>query len=428
MRKKLKAETECKENEDLADAIIQAFDNEKKVETFRNLKEKQQELDKLYEHFTEFEQNLKEASERLSDSELEYEVASKNCSKSEKERAELRVQKNTLENEIAELQKARDRLGIFAGKKKKETDDKIVECKEHLSVISESLKNIENEVAGYKDKCEYWRRLVISHRETVENCKSILKGYSSKEEVERSLNEISENIAKKEMSMVAGMSIDEAKKQYRTSEKIREIVRKKKPILGVIFAAKGDIVEFGSYPQQQEKKKEPIKWIVLEKRADKVLLISRYALDYKKYNKKDKDITWKDCTLRKWLNDEFIETAFDKNEQKHVAETILKNKGNRKIYGGGDTLDKIFLLSIDEAEKYFSSDDARKCEPTKYAKAQYVHLGDNGCCWWLRSPGDYRNGAGAARVFSDGSVGTGGYSVDSVINTIRPALWINLES
>ena len=92
-----------------------------------------------------------------------------------------------------------------------------------------------------------------------------------------------------------------------------------------------------------EKKKEPIKWIVLEKRADKVLLISRYALDYKKYNKKDKDITWKDCTLRKWLNDEFIETAFDKNEQKHVAETILKNKGNRKIYGGGDTLDKIFF-------------------------------------------------------------------------------------
>ena len=248
----------------MSDAIIQAIDNEDKAELLRDLKEKQQKLNSLYEDFTDFEQNLKEVSEHLSDNEREYEAASKNCSKFEKERDELRAQKNTLENEIAELQKVRVNLWLFAKKKKKETDDKFQEYKERLSVISESLKNIENEVAGYKNKCEYWRRLVISHRETVENCKRKLKGYSSKEEVERSLSDVSESVAKIETDMKGIMSVDEAKKQYRASEKIREIVIKKNTALRFIFAEKGDIAEFGSYPQQQEGKRIAIS-IIKEK-------------------------------------------------------------------------------------------------------------------------------------------------------------------
>ena len=421
------ATEERKKNEKLADAIIQAFDNEDKAELLMDLREKQQELNRLYEDFTEFEQNLKEASERLSDNEREYEAASKNCSKFERERDELRTQKNTLEDEIAELQKVRANLGLFARKKKKEADDKFEEYNKHLSVISESLKNTENKATDYKEKRDYWRRLVISHRATVKNCKSKLKGYSSKEEVERNLSDTSENVAKIETAMKGIMSVDEAKKQYKASEKIREIVAKKKPALGFIFAPKGGIVEFGLYPQWQKEKKEPIKWLVLEKQEDRVLLISQYTLDCKLYNEVYEDTTWENCTLRKWLNKEFLDTAFDKEQRKQVAETKLKNTDNSKYdtYGGKDTVDKVFLLSIDEAEKYFSSDDARKCGLTEYAKSIWKPFEADYCCWMLRSPGNYQDNA--ACVNHNGVVNTDGDDLVYERDAVRPAIWVNIK-
>ena len=421
-----KAEERNTKDSELANAIIKAFDNGKKAETLRELKEKQQKLNRLYEDFTEFEQNLKEASERLSDNEREYEAASKNCSKFERERDELRTQKNTLEDEIAELQKVRANLGLFARKKKKETDDKFEEYNKHLSVISESLKNTENKATDYKEKRDYWRGLRISNRKTVENCKSKLKGYSSKESVEKNLNEIAEKISEIEAALTGSMSIAEAKERYYAFQKA---VDKKKPALRFLFAPKGGIVEFGLYPQQQKEKKEPIKWIVLEKQEDRVLLISQYALDCKEYNEKFEDITWENCTLRKWLNKEFIETAFSKEEKRLVSETINKNadNGEYNIKGGNDTLDKVFLLSIGEAEKYFSSDDARKCKLTDYAlsKKKDCDNADN-CWWWLRSPGWDQDDASC--VSCDGEIGPTGNGVHCDFYDIRPALWINLNT
>ena len=414
---------------ELADAIIQAFDNEEKADkALKPLKEKQEELNKLYEHFSEFEKDLKEASERLLNHEREFEESEKNCSKFERERDELRTQKNTLEDEIAELQKVRANLGLFARKKKKETDDKFEEYNKHLSVISESLKNIENKATDYKEKRDYWRRLVISHRATVENCKSKLKGYSSKEEVERSLNEVSENIAEIETAMKGIMSVDEAKKQYRASEKIREILLKRKLISHLETARKGKSIVFGSYPQQQTGKKDPIEWLVLEKKNNRVLVISKYGLDCEKYNEIETSVTWESCTLRSWLNGEFIKNAFSKDEQKLVAKTKLENKDNGE-YGtdaGKDTMDKVFLLSIDETKKYFSSDDARKCEPTEYVVPQGVYLEDGvNVWWWLRSPG--RLQAHAAFVGESGFVYANGNGVTGESLAIRPALWINLK-
>ncbi len=94
--------------------------------------------------------------------------------------------------------------------------------------------------------------------------------------------------------------------------------------------------------------------------------------------------------------------------------------------GGKDTVDKIFLLSIDEAEKYFSSDAARECEPTEYAKAQDVWASDNGYCrWWLRAPGYDQFYAANVHVY--GGVNSLGYYVVNVDNAIRPALWINIK-
>ena len=94
---------------------------------------------------------------------------------------------------------------------------------------------------------------------------------------------------------------------------------------------------------------------------------------------------------------------------------------------GNATQDQVFLLSITEANKYFSSDSARQCEPTDFAVANGAWESDSGICWWwLRSPGDTQNDA--AIVGSDGDVDEYGNSVYFDYNAVRPALWIDLNS
>ncbi len=100
---------------------------------------------------------------------------------------------------------------------------------------------------------------------------------------------------------------------------------------------------------------------------------------------------------------------------------------------GNSTTDQVFLLSITEANKYFSSDEARRCAPTTYAIAQGAWTSDSykvdgkaTCFWWLRSPGyDSYRSYRASFVQIDGGV----YDLGSGVNgggAIRPAMWISL--
>ena len=104
-------------------------------------------------------------------------------------------------------------------------------------------------------------------------------------------------------------------------------------------------------------------------------------------------------------------------------------------YAGKDTEDKVFLLSINEADKYFASTKALMCAPTAYARSQGVITWDQfgyytkvdgryTCAWILRTPGDSKC---VACVGGDGYIYGAGDSVCSMYScNIRPAMWIEL--
>ena len=194
----------------------------------------------------------------------------------------------------------------------------------------------------------------------------------------------------------------------------------------------GDIYRFGSYEQNNKTSdgKEEIEWIVLEKDGMSLLLISKYALDCQPYNTSDKSITWETCSLRKWLNGTFLNAAFSSEERRSIiSSTVTADKNPHfNTFVGKNTTDKVFLLSIKEADKYFSSDEARKCAPTEYAKAQGAHTdaSTGNCFWLLRTPGI--NSDRAAYVDYAGGVSSLGCGVDLDDRAVRPALWINLGS
>ncbi len=198
--------------------------------------------------------------------------------------------------------------------------------------------------------------------------------------------------------------------------------------------AVGSYITFGHYPQTAEgNDNTPIEWLVVARDGNKVLLISRYALDCQPYQKSNSAITWEECSLRTWLNDTFINKAFNSQEQTGILTTHVQAHKNPEYSTnpGGGTQDKIFLLSITEAETYFQSDEARVCKLTDYAVKQgsYEKILDTtmgNCWWWLRSPGC--NQDSAANVIYLGSVNRIGNPVINNGNAVRPALWIDLDS
>ena len=172
----------------------------------------------------------------------------------------------------------------------------------------------------------------------------------------------------------------------------------------------GDVVEFGSYEQDGDASngKEPIEWRVLAVEGNRAYVVSQKGLDAHAFNEDaDDGNDWNFSDLKKWLESDFASQAFTGNEVKEIDGTPT-------------------LLSVDEVNKYFKSDNDCICMPTQQAVSNGAWASDdNGACgWWLRSPGAYSDYA--ADVYADGLVYSGGLNVDYTANAVRPALWVNL--
>ena len=184
----------------------------------------------------------------------------------------------------------------------------------------------------------------------------------------------------------------------------------------------GDIVTFGNYEQDNDisNGSEPIEWLVLARDKDRILVISRYGLDCKPYHTEWSTVSWQSCTLRSWLNEFFLRTAFTEEEQMLIP-TVNRytTGGNQKIW------ERVFLLESAEAIRFFPSDEKRKCEPTAYAIAQGCYTtSDLGNCWWWMNDNSYHDFAPLTNP--TGTVDTYGGPVSTTFCAVRPVIWINL--
>ena len=158
-------------------------------------------------------------------------------------------------------------------------------------------------------------------------------------------------------------------------------------------------------------------------------MVSEYVLDSTTYHNESVNVTWETCSLRKWLNTEFYNTAFDDEEKRKIVETIKKNEVNPsyRINGGNDTKDRVFLLSIAEANRYFKDSKLREVQPTAYAvsRGAYKDNGNRNSWWWLRTLGNKQNNA--SYVYYDGNVNPFGLGVNFPQGGVRPALWVSIQ-
>ncbi len=198
----------------------------------------------------------------------------------------------------------------------------------------------------------------------------------------------------------------------------------------------GSAVSFGDYI-----------WRILDIHNNMALVITEYIIEQRAYHDAYKDITWADCSVRKYLNGEFYD-KFTAIEQSRIIPVLNKNPGNQWYgsKGGADTQDSIFLLSIEEAVcQYFGDSSSNLYNRRKNQRYWFERKDENNSkriarlegeewstWWWLRSPG--RVNVKAVYIHGNGDIGIQGNNIlkgnisdGFCAGGVRPAMWLKLD-
>lgn len=132
---------------------------------------------------------------------------------------------------------------------------------------------------------------------------------------------------------------------------------------------------------------KPIEWVVLKKESFGTLVISKWEIDRRVFDSNN-DNNWSSSDLRKFLNNDFFNTAFSGEEKKKIVNTFLAYPNNTK--------DDVFILTKEEVETLIlkDGDDAyerkyyRNCNYCYYTRTQdgnYIWHGYAKGCWCYHS-------------------------------------------
>ena len=209
----------------------------------------------------------------------------------------------------------------------------------------------------------------------------------------------------------------------------------------------GDIVELGSFDGLT------LEWLALEidEENERALLAAKDIVAYWAYSTNQQDgSTWENSDIRAWLNDTFYNQAFTDEQKAFILESEIANPPNPESgIGGENTIDKLFLLSYEEAQQYFPTSESRQayCNFTpEYAKilakrvvaASELGYTDNDLegletdfnsysgttdSYWLRTPGTSLHNASG--VSYEGELEVHRNQIHS-LQGIRPAVWVHL--
>jgi hypothetical protein len=206
--------------------------------------------------------------------------------------------------------------------------------------------------------------------------------------------------------------------------------------------AYGEVGEVVSYmPNFAEYEFGGYEWLVLDEQGDKMLLLSKYALEEKRFHDRGAVRTWETSDVRAYLNDDFY-ASFSDGDRGRILLSTLDNKDNPWYptdAGQGQTQDYVFLLSIEEVVGYFGDSGQLRERPkfddgTDYfeinddyneARVGYYDSGQNSrATWWLRTI--------STRVGTRSAVVVGQTGIILVIGThvgnsewVRPAMWVS---
>lgn len=205
-------------------------------------------------------------------------------------------------------------------------------------------------------------------------------------------------------------------------------VMETEPVIEDRYYNVGDDVDFGTYNGAV------LNWRILDNQDGNCLLILNDFIgieDYWNVNQYDTpngagETLYRDSNVRSLLVGSFYENAFTDAQKERIVLTEIASDYYEDIEPGPDSsytdeplYDPVFLLSTDEAQRYYERSVDRVIRWDSYG------------AWWLRTPGVNECGMCLQYcVNTDGSISSGGYiriaPEESLKVGIRPAMWVNL--
>ena len=179
-----------------------------------------------------------------------------------------------------------------------------------------------------------------------------------------------------------------------------------------------ETVTFGQYIQDKEGKElSPLSWRILDKKDGMALLITEKIIDHIRFSAKENN-NWEESDILKWLNKDFADRAFNEQEK-----ALIKNSVSGK---------KIFMLSLEEYEDYFSCPEDARAGFTEYSRKKAgdhyrTKISNPYGFWWLRTA-NKDGGLGENdsvyiyHVCGNGTVNP--FERAEYSDGVRPAIWV----
>ena len=168
---------------------------------------------------------------------------------------------------------------------------------------------------------------------------------------------------------------------------------------------KGALVRFGKMNGEE------IVWRVLEEDGRSRLLMAEKPVAYLPYNTQRDHSNWSQCSLRRWLNKDFMEQCFTTQERMDVQLSVVRNDLDPrwKVENGPATRDKAFVFSREEMDEFYPTPEDRAC-------GEWYWLRGHG--WSMLSP---------MAVYTDGTYYEYGVNKNSDEIGVRPAMRVRLR-
>ena len=164
-------------------------------------------------------------------------------------------------------------------------------------------------------------------------------------------------------------------------------------LAGAGFGIHGNSVHFGRFPITSMKP-EPIPWIVVETDGESSTLLSAYGLYYTQFSSDPWcDREFGKSPVRRWLNDTFLEAAFNEEEREKLLYTSVPEEKQEdeddEPWIHGSAYGKVWLPGKSDIEKWFA-EGSRIAYNTPFAEAQAKALGEDistshECLYWTRT-------------------------------------------
>ncbi len=172
----------------------------------------------------------------------------------------------------------------------------------------------------------------------------------------------------------------------------------------------------------RDSENNPYKWTVLDVDTEnsKALLLMDGYIDTMYMFTDDEIHTWENCQVREHLNFQpNMDVMFTAEEQKLILLTDVENPANPEtgVSSGKDTKDKLFLLSVQEMEKYFENLEDRVI----------YDVDGNPVAQYLRTAGGQENYFAIIKPDNSGEIDYyGSYGYTEAL-AIRPAMWVDIS-